>query len=118
MLEKERLKILTMLDEKKITVEEAGQLLTAIEPSTEKFKYASQAHYFIAEVSNETGIEPSVLRFWETVFGQLRPQKDRDGRRIYRDNDIDLIKEINHLIKDKGLTITAAKKKLAKRHTG
>ena len=48
-------------------------------------------YYSISEVSKMTSIKPYVLRYWEAEFYQLRPSKNRSGKRIYRNNDIKLI---------------------------
>ena len=57
-------------------------------------------------------LEPSVLRFWEGEFSQLRPKRNRAGNRMYREKDIKLIQEIKRLTRDEGYTIAGAKKKL------
>ena len=66
----------------------------------------------IIEVSQLVTLEPSVLRYWERHFGQLRPKREPDGRRMYRDADIKLIQNIKHLIREEGYTIEDAKKKI------
>ena len=73
-------------------------------------------YYSISEVSELTGLEPSVLRFWETEFGQLRPKKNRAGNRMYREKDIKFIQEIKRLTRDEGYTIAGAKKKIQESH--
>jgi DNA-binding transcriptional MerR regulator len=59
-----------------------------------------------------TELDASVLRFWESVFSQLRPKKSRTGNRMYREKDIKLIQEIKRLTRDEGYTIAGAKKQL------
>ena len=51
-------------------------------------------YYSISEVSEITSLKQYVLRYWETEFTQLRPNKNKAGNRIYRSNDLDLILEI------------------------
>ncbi len=63
------------------------------------------AYRTIGEASNEVGVEPYVLRFWETKFSQLRPVKRSGGRRFYRPSDIDKLKVIKSLLYDSGLTL-------------
>ncbi len=67
-------------------------------------------YYSISEVSKITEIEQYVLRYWETEFEQLKPQKNRAGNRIYTNKDIQLILQIKMLLRDKKYTIEGAKK--------
>jgi DNA-binding transcriptional MerR regulator len=57
-------------------------------------------------------ISASVLRYWEKEFKQLRPIKNAKGERRYMQRDIDVIKKIHGLLKEKGFTIEGAKKEL------
>lgn len=67
-------------------------------------------YYSISEVSKLTGLEQYILRYWETEFEQLKPQKNRSGNRIYTNKDIELILQIKKLLRDKKYTLTGAKK--------
>ena len=67
-------------------------------------------YYSISEVSKITDIEQYVLRYWETEFEQLSPQKNRAGNRIYTNKDIRLILYIKELLREKKYTIEGAKK--------
>jgi DNA-binding transcriptional MerR regulator len=67
-------------------------------------------YYSISEVSKITEIEQYVLRYWETEFEQLKPQKNRAGNRIYTNKDIQLILYIKTLLREKKYTIEGAKK--------
>jgi len=67
-------------------------------------------YYSISEVSKITEIEQYVLRYWETEFEQLGPQKNRAGNRIYTNKDIQLILYIKELLREKKYTIEGAKK--------
>ncbi len=67
-------------------------------------------YYSISEVSKITNIEQYVLRYWETEFEQLKPQKNRAGNRIYTNKDIQLILYVKTLLRDKKYTIEGAKK--------
>ncbi|MBI4552632.1 MAG: MerR family transcriptional regulator [Candidatus Latescibacteria bacterium] len=69
-------------------------------------------YYSIGEVAEMTDLEPSVLRFWESEFSQLRPKKNRAGNRMYREKDIKFILEIKRLTREEGYTIAGAKKKI------
>lgn len=67
-------------------------------------------YYSISEVSKMTEVEQYVLRYWETEFEQLKPQKNRAGNRIYSNKDIQLILYIKNLLRNKKYTIEGAKK--------
>ena len=66
-------------------------------------------YYSISEVSKITEVEQYVLRYWETEFDLLKPQKNRAGNRIYTNKDIQLILNIKSLLRDKKYTIEGAK---------
>ena len=70
-------------------------------------------YYSISEVCLMTGLEPHVLRYWETEFAQMRPKKNRAGNRAYRAKEIQYIHYIRQLLHDEKYTIQGAKKKLA-----
>ncbi len=69
-------------------------------------------YYSISEVSNITGLEQYVLRYWESEFPQLKPAKNRAGNRIYTNKDIKLILYIKKLLRDERYTIEGAKRVL------
>ncbi|MCU0427924.1 MAG: MerR family transcriptional regulator [Candidatus Kapabacteria bacterium] len=69
-------------------------------------------YYSISEVSKLVDEEQYVLRYWETEFEQLRPQKNRAGNRVYYDHDIEVIRAIQTLLRIKRLTIEGAKEHL------
>jgi len=70
-------------------------------------------HYFkIGEVCSLTDTQPYVLRFWESEFPQLAPDKSRTGQRVYRPRDVEMILEIKKLLYEEGYTIAGARKKL------
>ncbi|MBI2891693.1 MAG: MerR family transcriptional regulator [Nitrospirae bacterium] len=70
--------------------------------------------YRIGEISRYTGLEPHVLRYWETEFEQLAPNKSGSRQRLYRRQDVDLILKIKGLLYDQGYTIQGAKKALGR----
>jgi DNA-binding transcriptional MerR regulator len=72
-------------------------------------------YYSISEVSKITEVEQYVLRYWESEFEQLKPQKNRSGNRAYTNKDIQLILVIKVLLRDKKFTIEGAKKILAEK---
>jgi len=69
-------------------------------------------YYSISEVSKIAGLEQYVLRYWESEFPHLKPQKNRAGNRIYTNKDIKLIFQIKKLLRDEMYTIEGAKKVL------
>jgi Predicted transcriptional regulators len=75
-------------------------------------------YYSISEVSKITDVEQYVLRFWENVFEQLKPQKNRAGNRIYTNKEIELILFIKGLLRDQKYTIEGAKKVLGEQFRG
>jgi len=66
-------------------------------------------YYSIGEVSEIVDQEPHVLRYWEQEFEILGPQKNRAGRRVYTEEDIETVKRIRHLLKEKKYTIDGAR---------
>src|ERR1700747_3847390 len=68
--------------------------------------------YRIGEVSRMTGVKAFVLRYWETEFPMLVPEKRSNGRRFYRQEDVDLILKIKRLLYDEGFTIAGARRHL------
>ena len=66
-------------------------------------------YYSISEVSKMVGLEQYVLRYWETEFDQLRPQKNRAGNRIYTEKDIELIRLIKRLTREDRFTNEGAR---------
>ena len=68
--------------------------------------------YKIGEVCELTDTQPYVLRFWESEFPQLAPQKNRSGQRMYRHEDIATVERIKCLLYEEGFTIAGARKRL------
>ena len=66
-------------------------------------------YYSISEVSRMLGLEQYVLRYWETEFEQLCPQKNRAGNRIYTEKDIEIVKMIKRLTREDRYTIEGAR---------
>ena len=68
--------------------------------------------YKIGEVCKLAEVPPYVLRFWETEFPPLAPNKSGGGQRLYTQHDLDVVLRIKHLLYSEGLTIAGAKKRL------
>ena len=69
-------------------------------------------YYKIGEVCNLLGVEPHVLRYWETEFASLSPPKSKSGHRTYRPKDIELLLQIRKLLYQDGFTIAGARRQL------
>jgi len=69
-------------------------------------------YFKIGEVAKMIGVEPYVLRYWETEFREIEPIKSRAGQRLYRRKDVGTIMTIQTLLYTEGFTIEGARKKL------
>ncbi len=70
-------------------------------------------YYSIGETARMVGVNPSVLRFWETEFPFLKPRKSKTGNRVYRPTDIKRVMLVKRLLHEDGYTIAGARKRLA-----
>ena len=68
--------------------------------------------YSMGEVSEMLDVNPSLLRFWEKKFDILRPKKNKKGNRMFTPEDIRNLKIIYHLVKENGMTLAGAQKRL------
>src|SRR5208282_6048517 len=75
-------------------------------------------YFKIGEVSDLLGVEPYVLRYWETEFTALSPKKSGTGHRLYRRKDVELLLRIKHLLYDKKFTIEGARQTLHEESRG
>ena len=66
-------------------------------------------YFRIGEVGSLLGLEPYVLRYWESEFPSLAPKKSTSGHRLYRRKDVELLLKIKHLLYEKRFTIDGAK---------
>jgi DNA-binding transcriptional MerR regulator len=73
--------------------------------------------YTIGHVARLAALKPFVLRYWETEFPMLQPRKGSGGRRLYRQEDVDVVFRIKRLLYDEGFTIAGARRFL-KEHSG
>jgi DNA-binding transcriptional MerR regulator len=75
-----------------------------------------QKLYFrIGEVSNLIGVEPYVLRYWESEFPSVAPKRSGKGQRLYRRKDVEILLKIKHLLYEKRFTIEGARQLLKMR---
>jgi DNA-binding transcriptional MerR regulator len=77
-----------------------------------KEKKVEKLYYSIGEVAEMFNVNASLIRFWEKEFDVIKPKKNKKGNRFFTKQDIDNIQLIYHLVKEKGLTLNGAKKKL------
>jgi DNA-binding transcriptional MerR regulator len=68
----------------------------------------------ISEVCEIVGVEPYVLRFWETEFPNFAPEKSKAGHRVYKKKDVENVLRIKELLYERGFTIAGARKQLSK----
>ena len=69
-------------------------------------------YFKIGEVAQLAGVEPYVLRYWETEFRTIRPEKTRSKQRLYRRKDVEAVMAIKRLLYDEGYRIDGAKRRL------
>lgn len=79
---------------------------------------ARKTYYSIGEVSTLTGLKPHVLRYWESQFDVISPNKNRGGSRVYRMRDIETILLVKHLLYEKRFTVQGAKRELKELRKG
>ena len=75
-------------------------------------KETPKLYYSIGEVSQLFNVNTSLIRFWEKEFEILRPKKNAKGNRLFTPEDLDNLKIIFHLVKERGYTLDGAKKKM------
>lgn len=75
-------------------------------------------YYSIGEVSDITEVEAHVLRYWETVFNELSPKKNKAGNRIYKEDDIETVLKLKDLIQEKKYSTEGAQQVLEKGDDG
>ncbi|MDE6801912.1 MAG: MerR family transcriptional regulator [Muribaculaceae bacterium] len=78
----------------------------------------TKKYYKISEVADIIGIPPSTLRFWESQFTIVRPHRNAKGTRYYTPKDVETIRMVYFLVKEKGLRLDAAQEELKRNHTG
>ena len=75
-------------------------------------KIPDKRYFRIGEVSAITGVEPYVLRYWETEFPKIKPARSRSGQRLYKKRDIEILLQVKELLYQRKYTIAGAKKYL------
>ncbi len=69
-------------------------------------------YYSIGEVAEKLQVNVSLIRFWEKEFNMLSPKKNKNGVRLFTNEDIHTLQSIYYLVKEKGYTLEGARKKL------
>jgi DNA-binding transcriptional MerR regulator len=78
----------------------------------DKGKRTAKLHYRIGEAAALIGVEPHVLRYWESEFPTIRPQKARSGQRVYSRKDVERLSLIKELLYSQRFTIAGARQRL------
>lgn len=73
--------------------------------------FPEKIFYKIGEVSKIAGVEPYVLRYWETEFSFLNPRKNKSGQRVYTRKDLDLVLQIKRMLYEERYTIEGVRKR-------
>ena len=82
------------------------------QPRTGTGQIPDKLYFKIGEVSEIVGVDPHVLRYWESEFKVIKPQRASSKQRLYRRMDVENILKIRELLYDRGFTIAGAKKAL------
>lgn len=77
-----------------------------------KEKEITKMYHSIGEVAEMFDVNTSLIRFWEKEFDILKPKKNKKGNRLFTQKDVENLKVIHHLVKERGFTLDGAKQKL------
>ena len=80
--------------------------------SDAKAQFSDKLYFKIGEVAAIVGVQPYVLRYWESEFSVVRPSKSRSKHRLYRRRDVETLLLIKRLLHDERFTIEGARKRL------
>ncbi|HIP49010.1 MAG TPA: MerR family transcriptional regulator [Lutibacter sp.] len=69
-------------------------------------------YYKIGEIAKAFNVKTSLIRYWEKEFKTLHPKKNKNGSRLFTKKDVESLKHIYHLVKEKGFTLEGAKQKI------
>ncbi len=81
-------------------------------PMLRKERKIGKLYYSIGEVAELFEVNASLIRYWEKEFDILKPQKNKKGNRLFTPQDLDNLRIIYHLVKERGFTLQGAKDKL------
>lgn len=71
-----------------------------------------KVYYSIGEVAEIFRVNTSLIRFWEKEFPSIKPKKNKKGNRLFTEKDIDQLRIVYHLVKERGFTLEGARKKM------
>lgn len=77
-----------------------------------KERKIEKLYYTIGEVADMFSVNTSLIRFWEKEFDVIKPKRNKKGNRLFTKEDVDNFYIIFHLVKEKGLTLDGARKKM------
>ena len=80
-----------------------------------KEQKVEKLYYSIGEVAEMLEVPVSTVRFWENEFDILKPMKNKKGNRLFTPADVKNLKMLYHLVKEEGMTLSGAKKKLSEK---
>jgi Predicted transcriptional regulators len=80
-----------------------------------KERKVEKLYYAIGEVAEMLEVPISTVRFWENEFDILKPMKNKKGNRLFTQTDIKNLRIIHHLVKEEGMTLSGAKKRLSEK---
>ena len=79
---------------------------------------AEKLYYSMGEVAEMFDVNTSLIRHWESQFSILRPKRNKKGNRLFSPQDVENLKLIYHLVKERGMTLEGARKALRKGPAG
>lgn len=82
---------------------------------TSRTEIPAKLYFRIGEAAAVVGVEPHVLRYWETEFRSIRPKKSARGQRVYSRREVETLVRIKELLYDQGFTIAGAKRRMRER---
>lgn len=87
-------------------------------PENREVQIPGKSYFRIGEVSRIVGVEPYVIRYWESEFKAVRPLRTKSDQRLYRRKDVETLLSVKFLLYEERFTIAGAKKRLAELRTG
>ena len=87
-------------------------------PTTLSSASPRKLFYSIGDVAKHTGVRPHVLRYWESEFREISPKKAPNGKRLYRERDIEAIETVKALLYGQKFTVEGARRALKKGRAG
>jgi DNA-binding transcriptional MerR regulator len=79
---------------------------------TNKIQIPDRLYFRIGDVADLIGVKPYVLRYWESEFPMINPQKSPSGQRVYRKSDVETVVMIKHLLYEERYSIEGARKRI------